>query len=158
MMNGTSVLVLLMLIFYVVFASVRIDAVLVAIVTCALNCAVYVAEIFRTGIEGVDTGQSESGIAMGCSRLKTLLYIIMLQTARRILSVYKGECISWVKMTSIVGYIAVQDLTRASDSIRSRTCDAFLPLVQVAMLYCFIMWFLIQFIEYVERITDQKLN
>ena len=60
MMNGTSVLVLLMLIFYVVFASVRIDAVLVAIVTCALNCAVYVAEIFRTGIEGVDTGQSES--------------------------------------------------------------------------------------------------
>ncbi len=138
-----------MLIYYVVFASVSIDAVLIAILAFALNFAAYVAEIFRTGIEGVDKGQSEAGIAMGFSRLKTFLYIILPQTVRRILPVYKGEFISLVKMTSIVGYIAVQDLTRASDIIRSRTFDAFFPLVMVAILYFFISWFLMQFIEYV---------
>lgn len=157
-MRGTPVLVILMLIYYVVFASVSIDAVLIAILAFALNFAAYVAEIFRTGIEGVDKGQSEAGIAMGFSRFKTFLYIILPQTARRILPVYKGEFISLVKMTSIVGYVAVQDLTRASDIIRSRTFDAFFPLVMVAMLYFFISWFLMQFIEYVERTTDPKFN
>lgn len=157
-MRGTPVLVILMLIYYVVFASVSIDAVLIAILAFALNFAAYVAEIFRTGIEGVDKGQSEAGIAMGFSRFKTFLYIILPQTARRILPVYKGEFISLVKMTSIVGYVAVQDLTRASDIIRSRTFDAFFPLVMVAILYFFISWFLMQFIEYIERTTDPKLN
>ena len=100
-----------------------------------MNFAAYVSEIFRTGIEGVDSGQSEAGIAMGFSRVQTFLHVVLPQTARRILPVYKGEFISLVKMTSIVGYIAVQDLTKASDIIRSRTFDAFFPLIMVAILY-----------------------
>jgi polar amino acid transport system substrate-binding protein len=75
---------------------------------------------------------------------------------QRILPVYKGEFISLVKMTSIVGYIAVQDLTKASDIIRSRTFDAFFPLVMVAILYFLIAWILMQSLEYLERITDPK--
>lgn len=157
-LRGTPVLVILMLIYYVVFASISIDAVLVAIIAFGLNFAAYVAEIFRSGIEGIDKGQSEAGIAMGFSRVKTFLYIILPQTIRRILPVYKGEFISLVKMTSIVGYIAVQDLTRASDIIRSRTFDAFFPLVMVAILYFFISWFLMQALEYVERMTDPKFK
>jgi polar amino acid transport system substrate-binding protein len=157
-LRGTPVLVVLMLIYYVVFASVSIDSVLVATIAFGLNFAAYVAEIFRAGIEGVDKGQTEAGIAMGFSRVKTFLYIVMPQTIRRILPVYKGEFISLVKMTSIVGYIAVQDLTKASDIIRSRTFDAFFPLVMVAVLYFLISWFLMQSLDYVERITDPKFK
>ena len=157
-LRGTPVLVLLMLIFYVVFASVSIDPVVVAVIAFGMNFAAYVAEIFRTGIEGVEKGQTEAGIAMGFTRVKTFLYIVLPQTVRRILPVYKGEFISLVKMTSIVGYIAVQDLTKASDIIRSRTFDAFFPLVMVAILYFLISWILMQALEYLERITDPKLK
>ena len=70
--------------------------------------------------------------------------------------VYKGEFISLVKMTSIVGYIAVQDLTKASDIIRARTFDAFFPLIMVAILYFLITWILMLSLEYLERINDPK--
>jgi polar amino acid transport system substrate-binding protein len=154
--RGTPVLVLLMLIFYVVFASVNISPVLVAVVAFGMNFGAYVSEIFRTDIEGVDYGQSEAGIAMGFSRVQTFLYVVLPQTVRRILPVYKGEFISLVKMTSIVGYIAVQDLTKASDIIRSRTFDPFFPLIMVAVLYFVIAWVLLQALEYLERVTDPK--
>jgi polar amino acid transport system substrate-binding protein len=155
-MRGTPVLVFLMLIFYVVFASVNIDPVIVAVIAFGMNFAAYVSEIYRTGIEGVDKGQTEAGIAMGFTKFKTLCFIVLPQTVRRILPVYKGEFISMVKATSIVGYIAVQDLTKASDIIRSRTFDAFFPLVMVAILYFLITWFLMQSMDYVERVTDPK--
>jgi polar amino acid transport system substrate-binding protein len=157
-LRGTPVLVLLMLIFYVVFASVNINPVLVAVIAFGMNFAAYVAEIFRTGIEGVDKGQTEAGIALGFTKVATFLNIVLPQTVRRILPVYKGEFISLVKMTSIVGYIAVQDLTKASDIIRSRTFDAFFPLVMVAILYFLISWILMQSLEYLERITDPKFK
>jgi polar amino acid transport system substrate-binding protein len=156
--RGTPVLVLLMLIFYVVFASVDINPVLAATVAFGMNFGAYVSEIFRTGIEGVDSGQSEAGIAMGFSKVETFLHVVLPQTARRILPVYKGEFISLVKMTSIVGYIAVQDLTKASDIIRSRTFDAFFPLIMVAILYFSISWILMQSLDYLERVTDPKQN
>ena len=155
-LRGTPVLVLLMLIFYVVFASVNINPVIVAIIAFGMNFAAYSAEIFRTGIEGVEKGQTEAGISLGFTRTSTFFHIVLPQMVRRILPVYKGEFISLVKMTSIVGYIAVQDLTKASDIIRSRTFDAFFPLVMVAILYFLISWALMQSLEYLERITDPK--
>jgi polar amino acid transport system substrate-binding protein len=155
-LRGMPVLVLLMLIFYVVFAAVNISPLLVAVVAFGMNFGAYSSEIFRTGIEGVDKGQSEAGIAMGFTKVQTFVFIVLPQTVRRILPVYKGEFISLVKMTSIVGYIAVQDLTKASDIIRSRTFDAFFPLVMVAILYFLISWSLMQFLGYLERATDPK--
>ncbi len=155
-LRGIPVLVLLMLIFYVVFASVNINPVIVAVIAFGMNFAAYSAEIFRTGIEGVEKGQTEAGISLGFTRTSTFFYIVLPQMIRRILPVYKGEFISLVKMTSIVGYIAVQDLTKASDIIRSRTFDAFFPLVMVAILYFLISWTLMQSLTYLERITDPK--
>ncbi|MEI6422741.1 MAG: ABC transporter substrate-binding protein/permease [Lentisphaerota bacterium] len=157
-MRGTPVLVFLMLIFYVVFASVNIDPVIVSVIAFGMNFAAYVAEIYRTGIEGVDKGQTEAGIAMGFTKVKTLFFIVLPQTVRRILPIYKGEFISMVKATSIVGYIAVQDLTKASDIIRSRTFDAFFPLLMVATLYFLITWFLMQSMDYLELIIDPKFK
>jgi polar amino acid transport system substrate-binding protein len=154
--RGIPVLVLLMLIFYVVFASVDISPIFVAVVAFGMNFAAYVSEMFRSGIESIDRGQSEAGIAMGFTRAQTFRFIVMPQMIQRILPVYKGEFISMVKMTSIVGYIAVQDLTKASDIIRSRTFDPFFPLIMVAVLYFVIAWVLLQALEYLERNTDPK--
>lgn len=156
LLRGIPVLVLLMLIFYVVFASVNISPVIVAVLAFGMNFAAYGAEIYRSGIESVDKGQPEAGVAMGFTKVQAFTFIVLPQTIRRILPVYKGEVISMVKMTSIVGYIAVQDLTKASDIIRSRTFDAFFPLIMVAILYFLISWLLIQSLGYLERKTDPK--
>ena len=155
-LRGTPVLVLLMVIFYVVFASVSISPVLVAVIAFGMNFAAYSAEIFRSGIQSIDPGQTEAGIAMGFTPVQTFLHIILPQTVQRVLPVYKGEFISLVKMTSIVGYIAVQDLTKASDIIRSRTFDAFFPLVIVAILYFLIAWVLTRGLEYLESLSNSR--
>lgn len=157
-LRGTPVLVLLMLIFYVVFASVNIDPVVVAVIAFGMNFAAYVSEMFRTSIESIDDGQREAGIAGGFTVMQTFIYIIMPQAVRQVLPVYKGEFISMVKMTSVVGYIAVQDLTKASDIIRSRTFDAFFPLVMVAVLYFTISWLLSLVLDYIGMKTDPKRN
>jgi polar amino acid transport system substrate-binding protein len=157
-LRGTPVVVLLMIMFYVVFGSVNINPILVAVIAFGMNFAAYVAEIFRSGIEGIDAGQSEAGTALGFTRVQTFRYVVLPQMIQRILPVYKGECISMVKMTSIVGYIAVQDLTKASDIIRSRTFDAFFPLIMVAVLYFTLAGILMQGLGYLERVTDPRLR
>ncbi len=156
LIRGLPVLLLLMLIFYVAFASVNIDPLVVAVVAFGMNFAAYVSEMFRTGIEGVDRGQTEAGIAMGFTRLQTFLYIVLPQATRRILPVYRGEFISMVKMTSIVGYIGVQDLTKAGDIIRSRTFEAFFPLLMVAAIYFLVIWVLGLALDHLDRRTDPK--
>jgi polar amino acid transport system substrate-binding protein len=156
LVRGTPVLVLLMIIYYVVFASVNINAVLVAIIAFGINFAAYVSEMFRSGIESIDKGQKEAGIASGFTKIQTFRYIIMPQALRQVLPVYKGEFVSLVKMTSIVGYIAVEDLTKASDIIRSRTFDAFFPLIMAAVIYILISWLLTLILDYVEISVDPK--
>ena len=139
-MRGTPVLVLLMIMFYVVFASTSIDGVAVSIITFGMNFAAYVSEMFRSSIESVDRGQTEAGIALGFTPARTFINIVLPQAFKQVMPVYKGELISLVKMTSIVGYIAVQDLTKVGDIIRSRTFDAFFPLLMVAVLYFILSW------------------
>lgn len=157
-LRGTPLLVLLMIIFYIVFASVNIDPVLVAIIAFALNFAAYSSEIFRTGINSINKGQTEAGIALGFSKTETFKNIVLPQAVRRIIPVYKNEMVTLIKMTSIVGYIAVQDLTKAGDLIRSRTFDAFFPLIMIAILYFSISWSIIKLIEYFEHKTDKRLQ
>jgi len=156
LIRGTPVLVLLMIIYYVVFASVNINPVFVAIVAFGINFAAYVSEMFRTSIESIDKGQTEAGIASGFTKIQTFIHIIMPQALRRVLPVYKGEFISLVKMTSVVGYIAVEDLTKASDIIRSRTFDAFFPLIMAAVIYILIAWLLTLVLDYIEISVDPK--
>jgi polar amino acid transport system substrate-binding protein len=152
--RGLPVLLLLMLIFYVGFARIDVNPLLVAIIAFGMNFAAYVAEMFRSGVEGVDRGQHEAGIAMGFTPVQTFFYITLPQAVRRILPVYRGEFISLVKMTSIVGYIGVQDLTKASDIIRSRTFEAFFPLVMVALIYFLVIWVLGWALDAIDRRTD----
>lgn len=157
-MRGTPVLVLLMIVFYLVFASVNVNPVIAAVLAFGANFAAYVSEMFRTSIESIDKGQKEAGIAGGFTKVQTFIYIVMPQALRQVLPVYKGEFISLVKMTSVVGYIAVQDLTKAGDIIRSRTFDAFFPLIMVAVLYFLVSWSLALALDCVGFKLDPKRN
>lgn len=139
-MRGIPVLVLLMILFYVIFARSDLSADTVAVLTFGFNFAAYVSEIFRTAIQGVSSGQREASHALGFNGLQTFRYIIYPQAARVAFPVYEGEMISLIKTTSIVGYIAVMDLTKASDVIRSRTFDAFFPLILIAIIYFVLAW------------------
>ncbi len=156
LIQGIPVLVLLMLMFYVVFAKAQLSGIIVSIVAFSINFAVYVSEMMRTGIDAVDGGQWEAATAIGFNRVKTFTRIIAPQALRHILPVYKGEFISMVKMTSVVGYIAVQDLTKATDLIRSRTFEAFFPLIASAAIYFVLAWALTSLLGIAERRTGTK--
>ncbi len=156
LVRGIPVLVLLMILFYVVFAQLGVNAVAVAIITFALNFAAYVSEMFRSGLESIDPGQRKAGIAMGFTGFQTFRYIILPQTVKRVLPVFKGEAISLVKTTSIVGYIAVADLTKASDIIRSRTFDAFFPLIIITIIYFVLAWLLGKGLDMIGKPSKSK--
>jgi polar amino acid transport system substrate-binding protein len=140
LMRGTPVLVLLMLMYYVVMAPLDATGIVVAIVTFAMNTAAYISEMLRTTIQGIDRGQTEAGLALGFTPRQTFFHVVLPQVVKAVMPVYQGEVISLLKGTSIVGYIAVADMTRASDLIRSRTFDAFFPLIVTAIIYFLMAW------------------
>ncbi len=139
-MRGTPVLVILMLMYYVVMAPLEATGIVVAIITFGMNAAAYISEMLRTVIQGIDRGQTEAGLALGYTPSRTFMRIVLPQVVRSVIPVYQGEVVSLLKGTSIVGYIAVADMTRASDLIRSRTFDAFFPLIITAVIYFFTAW------------------
>ncbi|MBR6200329.1 MAG: ABC transporter permease subunit [Spirochaetales bacterium] len=150
-LQGTPTVVLLMILFYVVFAKTGLDSVWVAVIGFGLNFAAYVSEMMRTGIEAVDRGQTEAALALGYTKVHAFFRIVFPQAAKHFLPVYRGEFISLVKMTSVVGYIAIQDLTKAGDIIRSRTYEAFFPLITIAVIYFLIAWLLTRVLSVMEK-------
>ena len=147
-------ILLIMVLYYLIFASVDINAVLVAIIGFALNFAAYAGEMLRTGIDAIPKGQREAALALGFNRYQTFAKVILPQALRQILPVYRGEFINMLKTTSIVGYIAIQDLTKASDIIRSRTYEAFFPLIATALIYFVTAWFLAGFLVWLDTRLD----
>ena len=147
LMRGTPVLVLLMLMYYVVMAPLDATGIVVAIVTFAMNTAAYISEMLRTTIQGIDRGQTEAGLALGFTPRQTFFKIVLPQVVKAVMPVYQGEVVSLLKGTSIVGYIAVADMTRASDLIRSRTFDAFFPLIVTAIIYFLMAWLIGQLLQ-----------
>lgn len=98
------------------------------------------SETFRTGIESIERGQWEAGAALGMKRFMIFRKVVLPQAMLRIIPVYKGQIITLVKSTSIIGYVAIMDLTKSSDVIRARTFDAFFPLLFVAVIYLLVSW------------------
>ena len=133
--QGIPAVVFLMVLYYVVFGKVDVSPIAVSIIGFAINFGAYVSEMMRTGIEAVDAGQNEAALALGYSNIQSFFKVIFPQAAKHFLPVMKGEFIGMVKMTSIVGYIAGQDLTKATDIIRARTMEAFFPLIVTAIIY-----------------------
>ena len=148
--------VLLMIMFYIVFARASISGVWVAVIGFGMNFGAYVSEMIRTGILAVDKGQMEAALALGYTKPRAFMKIVLPQAARHFLPVFQGEFISLVKMTSVVGYIAIQDLTKAGDIIRSRTYEAFFPLIAIAIVYFVIAWLLTRVLVALQNRFDPK--
>lgn len=140
---GIPELVLLLVLFYVVFAKSDIPADIVAIIAFAMCFASGAADIYKTSLDAVPHGQTEAGLALGFTPVQTFFHIVFPQAVERGLPLFKSLCINTLKATSIVGYIAIQDLTRAGDLIRSRTFDALVPLLAVTVLYFLLVWLIV---------------
>ena len=149
--RGTPVVVQLMIIYFIIFGSVDISKVLVAIIAFGINSSAYVAEIFRSGIMSIDNGQFEAGRSLGFNYAQTMMYIIMPQAFKNVLPTLCNEFISLLKETSVSGYIALQDLTKGGDIIRSRTYDAFMPLIAVALIYLAMVMIFTKLVSLLER-------
>ncbi len=137
--RGTPMMVQLLIIYYVVFKSVNVSKILVAVIAFAINSGAYVAEIMRGGIMSIDDGQMEAGRSLGLNYKQTLTAIILPQAIKNVLPALANEFITLIKETSICGYIGLTDLTRGGDIIRSQTYEAFIPLITVAIVYLIIV-------------------
>ncbi len=135
LVQGMPMVVLLMVLYYVVFGSVAISGLLVAVLGFTLTFGAAVFGLLRMGVGAVDGGQYEAAYALGYSNRRTFYRIILPQALPHILPAFRGETVSLIKATSIVGYIAVQDLTKMGDIVRSRTYEAFFPLIAVTVIY-----------------------
>lgn len=148
--RGTPVMIQLLIIYYVILASVT-NKIVVAAIAFGLNSAAYVAEIVRSGIMSVDVGQFEAGRSLGLNYSQTMQLIILPQAIKNILPALLNEVISLLKETSISGYIGLMDLTKGGDIIRSNTYEAFLPLIAVAIIYLAFVMLLSTFVSKLER-------
>ncbi len=149
--RGTPVVVQLLITYFVIFASVSISKTFVAVLAFGLNSGAYVAEIVRSGIMSIDKGQLEAGSSLGLNYPRTMIYIIIPQAFKNVLPALANECIVLLKETSVAGYIAIEDLTKGGDIIRSITYDAFMPLIAVAVIYLVMVMILSWLVSKLER-------
>lgn len=150
--RGTPVVVQLMIMYYVILVAIPDDFILItAILSFGINSGAYVSEIIRGGIQSIDRGQMEAGRSLGLTQAQTMKSIILPQAIKNILPALGNEFIALLKETSIVGYIPVVDLTRASDLVRSRTFEAFFPLISVAAIYFILVMGISRLIKIAER-------
>jgi polar amino acid transport system substrate-binding protein len=134
-MGGVPLVVVLMVLYYVVFGSLDMPGAPVAIIAFTLAFGSTAGSTMWTAVDGIDTIQEETGLALGYTRKQVFQKIIFPQARQQFMPQLAGQFVSLVKDTAIVGYIAVQDLTRASDLIRARTMEAFFPLISTAIIY-----------------------
>ena len=150
LISGMPMVVLLMILFYIIFGDSSISGIAVAVIGFTLTFGAAVFGLLKMGVGAVDKGQYEAALSLGYSDIWTFFKIILPQALPHVLPAYKGEIVSLIKATAVVGYIAVQDLTKMGDIVRSRTYEAFFPLIAVTVIY-FLLEGLIGFL--VSRIT-----
>ena len=154
--RGTPLLLQVLIINFGIFGTIRIDKVIVGVIACGLNSAAYVAEIIRGGIMSVDHGQTEAGRSLGFSYIQTMRNIILPQAMKSALPSLCNEFIALIKETSILSYIALTELTKAGDYIRSRTYSAFTPYIISGLLYLGLTLILTKLIGKMERRLRQS--
>jgi len=152
--QGIPILVLLMVLYYIVFTGDAMPALYICVIGFSLDFAAYSSEIFRSGIEAVPPGQARAAKALGFTPVHGFVKVVLPQALTHIIPVYSGQLVSMVKLTSVAGYISVLELTKVSDIIRSRTYDAFYPLMTSALIYFLLSNILIGLL----RIVGNKLN
>ena len=147
--RGIPVVVLLLIFYFLILRSA--DGVVTGIVTFGINSGAYMAEIIRAGIETVDRGQNEAARSLGLSRVQSMRRVILPQAVKNILPAVGNEMIALLKETSVAGYVAVIDLTRAANLIRNNTYDAFNPLMVTAVVYLTLVVVMTRLVAMFER-------
>ena len=148
--RGTPVVIQLMIMYFIVFASSR-EGIVAAFLSFGMNSAAYVAEIVRSGIMSIDKGQFEASRSIGFNYRDTMLYIIIPQAFKNILPALGNEFIVLIKETSVAAYVGISELTYVGNLIRSRTYEAFFPLIAVALIYLAIVLLLSFLLKKLER-------
>lgn len=151
--RGTPVVVQLLIMYYVIFVSLK-SKLVVAVLAFGINSGAYVAEIIRGGIQSIDDGQFEGGRSLGFTYAQTMIYIILPQVFKNVLPSLANEFIVLLKETSVSGYIAMQDLTKGGDIIRSQTYNAMVPLFIVAAIYLA----MVMLFSYLVKLLERRLR
>ncbi|MBE6660979.1 MAG: amino acid ABC transporter permease [Ruminococcaceae bacterium] len=147
--RGIPITVLLLVFFFIVLASA--DGIIVAIVAFGINSGAYMAELIRSGINAVDKGQMEAARSLGLSKGQAMVKIIFPQAIKNILPAIGNECIALLKETSVAGYVAIVDVTRAATNIRNKTFDAFNPIILLALIYLVMVVIMTKLLSILER-------
>ncbi len=148
--RGTPVVVQLMIMYYIIFASSR-NSLMVAIIAFGINSGAYVAEIVRSGIMSIDEGQFEAGRSLGFDYKSTMWHVIIPQAFKNVLPALANEFIVLLKETSVAGYVTIRDLTMGGNIIRAATYSAFMPLIAVAVIYLVMVIFFTKLVDILER-------
>ena len=148
--RGIPVTVLLLVFFFIIFVSAE-DGVPVAIAAFGINSGAYMAELIRSGINAVDKGQMEAARSLGMSKLQAMTKIIFPQAIKNILPAIGNECIALLKETSVAGYVAVVDVTKAATNIRNSTFDAVNPIILLALIYLVMVVILTKLLAILKR-------
>ena len=159
LMQGLPIVVILMILYYIVFGKSDVSNVLVAILGFGLVFGAYMAQLFEGGISSVEKGQWEAALATGLTRYQAFGGIVLPQAIRTMLPGYFSNLISLMKGTAVVGYIAVNDLTKVGDIIRSNTYEAIVPLLTIALIYFIIACLLLSMMALLrKRLTPGHLH
>ena len=156
LVQGMPVVVLLMILYYIVFGNVSVNGVFVSVLAFTLTFGAGVFGLLKMGVGAVDDGQYEAAYALGYSKNRTFFKIILPQALPHVMPAYKGEIVALIKATAIVGYIAVQDLTKMGDIVRARTYEAFFPLIAIAVIYFVLEAFIGYFISRLDICFEPK--
>ena len=133
--RGTPSVTQLMIIYFVIFASVHWEKWIIASIAFGINSGAYVSEIIRAGILSIDNGQTEAGRSLGLNQVQTMIYIVLPQALKNVFPALCNEFIVLIKETAIVGYVGLMDIQKAGDFIKSATFLAFMPLIGTAIIY-----------------------
>lgn len=147
--RGIPITVLLLMFFYIIL--VAADGVTVAIIAFGINSGAYMAELIRSGINAVDKGQMEAARSLGMSKAQAMAKIIFPQAIKNILPAIGNECIALLKETSVAGYVAIVDITRAATNIRNKTFDAVNPIILLALIYLVMVVIMTKLLSILER-------
>ena len=149
--RGTPSVTQLMIIYFVIFATVNIPKWIIAGIAFGINSGAYVSEIIRAGILSVDKGQTEAGRSLGLNGYQTMIHIVIPQAVKNIFPALCNEFIVLIKETAIVGYVGLMDIQKAGDFIKSATFVAFMPLIGTAVIYYVLIKLLTLFFKKIEE-------
>jgi len=155
-LHNIPVVVILMIFYYIIFGNSSINGIVVSIIAFSFTFSTSIFGMLKNSISAIDPQQFEAGYALGYRKNQTFFKIILPQASRLFYPQFSADIVSLLKETAVVGYIAVMDLTKVSDIIRSRTYEAFFPLLASAVIYFILAVLLVQLVKLIQRLTDPR--